>query len=235
MKDGTVVAATADSMTGVNADEVESVYFGGFPANMVKDTTVISKLETTKFGSTGMEKVDGIRYNRVNYTNPDGSREFVYYESDFIKWNVIGVNGNELLLITEDVIDFEPAKKDAKESTWSDSKLNSWLRSNFLSIAFSAKEKKLIKGTPVLLKESELTDEIKMGIAKCTDYARMGCNYGYASYLDPAPATWWLMPEGSGKYQEFSYVTGSNGISSSAISDAERHGLRPVIRINLKK
>ena len=96
----------------------------------------------------------------------------------------------------------------------------------------------MLVGEPFLLKNSELTDEIKKIGTECTDYARMGHNYGTASYRDPADATWWLMPEDDKKYSEFCYMKAvsddSFEIISSAVSDTERHGMRPVIRISLK-
>ena len=175
--------------------------------------------------------MDGVRYNRVNYKYPDGTTEYIYFINTNIKWRVIGRENGVLTFITENVIDFEPIKKEVTKSSWSDSKLASWLKTNFVSIAFTDREKRLLRETPFILKESELTNEIKAMTVKCSDYAKMGFNFGKQGYSTPVSPEWWLRPEDNSVLTEYTFVTANGEIGTSLVEETERKGVRPVIRI----
>jgi hypothetical protein len=231
MKDGTLLTVGTSDLSKVDAENIECAYFGGYPGDQVKDSETLGKLAEASFKNNGTTVLEGIRYNRVNYKYPDGTTEYIYFVNTAIKWRVIGRENGVLTFITEKVIDFEPIKKESEKSSWSDSKLANWLKTNFISIAFSDKEKRLLKETPYILKQSELTDEIKAIGTGCSDYAKMGFNFGNSSYMNPVSAEWWLRPEDNSVLTEYSFVAPDGSIGTSKVGDTERKGVRPVIRI----
>ena len=234
LKDGTYDLKKISDLAEMDISNIDYVYYGGYPTDLVTDEDTINALSKISFRSNGTGKLNGVRYNRVKYTNPDGSTENIYYLNETVKWKVIGTEDGVLTLITEDIIDYEPIKKDAVTSKWSNSKLNEWLKKNLVMTLLSDKEKRLLIGDPDVLKESELASlriELK---AKSTDYARMGYNFGNLSYTASAPNTWWLRTDSDDELEEYPYISSDGSLSASKVKYTQRKGVRPVIRIKIK-
>ena len=66
-----------------------------------------------------------------------------------IEWQVLAVEKNRVLIITANGIDCMPYNDNPTFITWENSKIRQWLNNDFISKAFSEKEKSLIK--PVTL------------------------------------------------------------------------------------
>ena len=234
LKDGTYDLKKISEISDIDISNIDYVYLGGYPTDLVTDEDTINALSKISFRSNGTGKLNGIRYNRFKYSNPDGSTETIYYLNETVKWKVIDAEDGVLTLITEDIIDYEPIKKDAETSKWSDSKLNEWLRKNLVMTLLSDKEKRLLIGDPDVLKESELASlgvELK---AKSTDYAKMGYNFGNLSYTASAPNTWWLRTDSDDELEEYPYISSDGSLSTSKVKYTQRKGVRPVIRIKIK-
>ena len=234
LKDGTYDLKKISELSDVDISNIDYVYFGGYPTDLVTDEDTINALSKISFRSNGTGKLNGVRYNRVKYTNPDGSTETIYYLNETVKWKVIDAEDGVLTLITEDIIDYEPIKKDAETSKRSDSKLNEWLRKNLVMTLLSDKEKRLLIGDPDVLKESELASSGVELKAKSTDYAKMGYNFGNLSYTASAPNTWWLRTDSDDELDEYPYISSDGSLSTSKVKYTQRKGVRPVIRIKIK-
>lgn len=72
-----------------------------------------------------------------------------FYNDNFnkspIEWEVLTVENKKALIITANGIDCMPYNDNPTFITWENSRIRKWLNNEFLSIAFSDKERKLIK------------------------------------------------------------------------------------------
>ena len=232
-KNGAYETKKVSELSKVDAETIEYIYMGGYPTKRVTDEETIAKLNKTSFKSEGTAMLNGVRYNKVNYQEADGSIKVLYYINEALKWKVLNIEDGVLTLITDRIIDFEPIKKEASSVTWSDSKLKGWLETNFRNTTFTDREKKLLEGNPDMLKESELSLNGVSLRSSCTDYARMGYNFGNAFYDAYAAAEWWLKPESDENLSEYRYVASDGSISDSKVEETERKGVRPVSKIRM--
>lgn len=139
-----------------------------------------------------------------------------------IEWLVLAREGNRILLISRYGLDVRLYNKMYKSSTWESCSLRKWLNNEFLSTAFSEKEKKVILLTDVdnskvqgyseydtdggnntqdyifLLSYHEAFDiyflDDKARICAPTDYAvANGALTSKISQVDGRPAGWWWL------------------------------------------
>lgn len=74
-----------------------------------------------------------------------------------IEWIVLDREGDEYLLISEQVLDVQPFNTVSNEGNWENSTLRTWLNDDFYNRAFSASEKSQIKNATV---RTEVYDEV---------------------------------------------------------------------------
>lgn len=69
------------------------------------------------------------------------------YDDQPILWRVLSVQGNDVLLLSEYVMETMPF---GSMSTWEDSRIKRWMNEEFFVEAFSADEQKMIRSNSVL-------------------------------------------------------------------------------------
>lgn len=67
-----------------------------------------------------------------------GIVEMGSWQGQALRWDVLQVEGSDMaLLVTHDIIDYQPFSAAAENATWADSSIRAWLNDIFLSGAFS--------------------------------------------------------------------------------------------------
>lgn len=90
------------------------------------------------------------------------SHEFAYYRYEPIKWDILSIAGEKntrALLVAHDVIEYRPYGGE----TWEKSSCRSFLNGEFLDMAFSANEKKIIMAVTNQNKAYALEEDEKTG------------------------------------------------------------------------
>ena len=231
MRNGTKTTKKVSNLVDMDASKAVYVYFGGYPTTLVTDKNVISALSNVSFNSSGVGKLDGVEFTKVEYKNGNGSTETIYFLNESLKWRVLGEEDGVLTLISEDIIDYEALKKSGT-SSWSNSKLADWLKKDMVSTLLSDKEKKLLSGDPDVLKKSDWSNAKLTGGAQLTDYAKMRCNYGSKSYTDKASSGWWIRNDNASDMSKCPYISNDVVLYTGA-AESEKKGVRPVIRIKV--
>ena len=112
----------------------------------VKDVMVIGKKYT--FGS----------YEQ-NGNESDGSEEIEWTIVDRV---LLGENGVEVLLVSEDALDYQPYNTSLSDVTWESSSLRQWLNESFLNAAFNEDERAMMMDTVVTsASNSESGNDVK--------------------------------------------------------------------------
>jgi len=68
-------------------------------------------------------------------------------DKTLIKWRVLQNTGNELFLLSENILNCKQYHSEDVDITWNDSDLRKWLNTEFYNTAFNTAEKKLVKIT----------------------------------------------------------------------------------------
>ena len=142
------------------------IWFGSYPQTQItQKNSIYSKLEACQNWDDNSDAIiDGKKYRRC--TDKWGAHN-VYFRYDPIKWRVLMVKGNKVMLYADKVLDFQPYSDteviDEKDS-WENCTLRSWLNgysdkknlygkdystagNNFISQAFTEDEQKAIVTT----------------------------------------------------------------------------------------
>ena len=155
---------------GLKAGKVKYVYFGGYPSSLVSSETTIKNLNSVTFDSkTSVADYGGTKYMKVDFMQGSTQTATLYYRYAPIKWDVLFSSKNELVLISDQVIDF-----------YDYDGLSSWLKSVFKPAAFSGTERKIINVDAHILSVDDVSKYSSKLVMKTTttDYATMRKNFG---------------------------------------------------------
>lgn len=183
----------------------------------VVDAELYSKLsKSKKWSSNNTLVIDGVTYKRVSerpyyvsneflstveeawtyrcpYIITRDKKGYIYFKCEPIKWRVLCVDNNEVLLLSDKVLDFKCF--DESYSFWKDSTLRSWLngygpnensgkidysKNNFIDTAFSVKEKSWLIDTSV-----EDNKKDKVNILSKADVCETDTSYKYGFANNP--------------------------------------------------
>lgn len=177
-----------------------------------------------------------------------------------IRWRVLSKSGDDVFLISDEVLDGHIYDEDTDDCSWETSSIRNWLNTEFLNTAFNANERKAIKTTTVknddtegalegkdtqdkiyLLSLAELKNKkygffLKEGIITFDYSESAACSTKYAQIkMDDSgntKAPWWLRTHSifSGAY----YVPRNRFFQYVSFND-ENLGVRPVMHIELSK
>ena len=180
---------------------------------------------------------------------------FGHYVDEDIEWLVLDKNGDEILLLSQNIIDCLPFHSSNVDITWEKCSLRKWLNNNFLNEAFNESQKKAIltkshscgaeDGNPDIegkrLSGKSTKDKVfLLSYAECREY-------NILSKLSPATAyaqtmgkhcrdEWWLRTT----YDHSKYDGGhadkadSKGYGAGYVSLDDTIGIRPAIWVDLK-
>ena len=175
-----------------------------------------------------------------------------------IEWIVLANEGNQSLLISRYLLDYQPYNTEYEKVTWETCTLRTWLHSTFLNTAFSSAEQKAILNTSVdnsvsqgnsewsTSDDTTTTDQIfllsyaeaeeyfttfRTRKCECTQYVK-----ALEAYTnDGGNCSWWLRSPGGSKIGGSAAYVASNGALGSYY-DVSLTGIavRPVFWINLE-
>lgn len=160
----------------------DCVWFGSYPQSEVteKDGDIYNTLKNaTGWDSNNDIKIGNTKYRRLKGKDATYSTSFSssyynwnynyttyhYFKYEPIKWRVLSVDGNDVLLLADVALDDQRYNLNRKSVTWATSSIRSWLNGygasanepqkdyshkNFLNTAFSPEEKNGIKTTNVI-------------------------------------------------------------------------------------
>lgn len=159
---------TGDSRFELGKKKLAYVYFGEYPQTEVTGKKLTKAIKNAKYDKNGIATVKGVKYKRIkredatyaydSTTDSDWEKEYyydwagktyAYFRLEPIKWRVLSNKKGTVLLLSEYGIDDRKYNSEYVDITWADCTLRSWLNSDFLTSAFNAKERKLIKTTKV--------------------------------------------------------------------------------------
>ena len=171
-----------------------------------------------------------------------GAFEFGHYQSQPIRWNVLTVNANNVLLISEKVLDVRKYNDSFGEITWETCSLRRWLNESFLQNAFDESEKNL------LIKQREIGEqdfvflfndtEVKRYFAsddarKCYPADQVKSNSLSHDKQSGSYCQWWLRQPDNTKATVSSNCVDTNGKIVEFAVNYSAAGVRPAIMINL--
>ncbi len=165
--------------------------------------------------------------------------EFGSYEQDNdtsngpepIEWLVMFDPEGNLLLLSRNILDYQPIHSDDTEFTWNTCDLRIWLNKDFMNSAFTVEEQGMILpvsgGMISLLSETEAKHFFhtpKERICESTKYAR--------AQMSSSRGSWWLRTEDDNAHHP-PCVGQSGVIISVGLSSTDIRGIRPCLRIQL--
>lgn len=91
-----------------------------------------------------------MQQGRTQYYQPGTKFTFGAYGNNEITWLILKVEDNRALIVSEDILEFEPYEYENKSSFWRTSFIRTWLNETFLREAFDEDELTCIYDTDVI-------------------------------------------------------------------------------------
>lgn len=238
------------------SNKVNEIYFGTYPQTLVTDEILIDNLNKVY----ELDERDYLNYNNNNYIRVRYNTDKVvkikgndfkvqkdinyYFSVDPIKWEVL-YDGDEKILLSSLVIDYYPFNIkyheikieeqviDSNEYYFSD--IRKYLNKYFYNIAFSDKEKLMIKSP---INDNNFVDRVTLLSFEIIDYVKdINCeasNYcefiGCKELDDNFNVGWWLKSKGKDT-NNVRVITNHGKETLEAKCYDVRYGIRPVINI----
>lgn len=227
---------------------------GEYPQSELTGQALTDEIVHADYDADGDACVAGIRYRRVAYDQvtyhaADGTEgydtwedggEYRYFVYEPINWRVLEKTDDQILLLSDQVIDCRYYHNTAETAAWPASDLCRWLNGYFLETALG-EEANMAQETPIgkvfLLDSDQLSRYVLMQPGFSEDDVRTGCT-PYArcmgAYGTSAGDAWWYL-----RYEEnenFALRTGFlEGLSVSGIiahGENAGTGIRPAVLVN---
>ncbi|MDE6712180.1 MAG: hypothetical protein K2K20_00370 [Lachnospiraceae bacterium] len=230
------------------------MFLGEYPQSEVTGRALTEDVVHADYDENGDAWVGGTRYRRVAYEQVtyhagddaeghdtwEAGDEYRYFLYEPLNWRILDETDDQILLLSDQVIDCRYYHYTKEAAAWMDSDLYQWLNGYFLESALGDEADK-IQETPIgkvflldsdqlnryLLMQPDYTvDDVRTA---CTPYAQCMGAYGNLT----GDAWWYLRFE---ENEEFTLRTGSmDGVSISGImahGDNIGTGIRPAILVN---
>lgn len=227
---------------------------GEYPQSEVTGRALTEDIVHADYDENGDAWVGGARYRRVAYEQVtyhagddveghdtwEAGEEYRYFVYEPLNWRILDETDDQILLLSDQVIDCRYYHNTKEAATWLESDLCQWLNGYFLETALGDKAD-MIQETPIgklflldtdqlnryLLMQPDYTvDDVRTA---CTPYAQCMGAYGNLT----GDAWWYLRYE---ENEEFTLRTGSmDGVSISGIMAHGENigtGIRPAVLIN---
>lgn len=252
-----------EKMNSIEVDKMEETYISAIKSMQVgeyeKAISIFNKLGNYKNTTQKLKEVKFLAL--VNATIGDPVY-FGSYEQDNtksngkeeIKWLVLDVQGNKLLLISDECLDCKPYNTSEKKVTWNSSTLRQWLNTSFLGNAFTESEQAQILSVKISNHDNskfgtdggkDTTDRIfllsieeELNYLRSDDFSRFTYWTSYASHQGGSSLKgdyWWLRSPGedSTKAAVIKFL-GKVDESGIPVNESSKAGVRPVMWIELK-
>ncbi|MBR4315295.1 MAG: hypothetical protein IKP66_10340 [Lachnospiraceae bacterium] len=213
----------------------------------------VNNIPVESSGNKTIKAVYGTLPNYVWYgTYPQN--DITGGEVEPIKWRVLSQDGNEALLVSEDIIDHKYFNSDGGNIIWRDAGIRQWLDNTFKGNAFTSNQI-----NNVIINKSLSTNEISGSVtttdkvfllsndessslgsnsakkAKGTEYAKNVILDGHSLSIYDGYSSWWLRSQSSPD-NENTADTIDPSLGNLNYTDANSYGIgiRPAIYVNLK-
>lgn len=149
------------------------VYFGSYPRSLLSREEITDEVRNAVYDENGNAVVDGVKLRRLNRRGANYSSrnvaegffdwksvedEFAYFRYEPIRWKVLQKEGEELLLLSDEILDCQRYVRHDGKVTWSTSDVRKWLNGSypyneegwsFLTTAFSQEERRAVETSEV--------------------------------------------------------------------------------------
>ena len=140
-------------------------------------------------------------------------------EKELIKWNVVNVEGDEAVLVSDCILDWKPYNETVKYVTWETCSLRKWLNEEFFVNAFSEEEQNAICESKVALEGKNVTDKVYIDSVNEINQDLGKEETGYNKFYC-REASAYAQEKGADRYPSWFYrTTGKAGINSLNIAD----------------
>ena len=206
-------------------------------------------------GSSGNKTIKAVYGTLPNYvwygTYPQN--DIVGSQSEPIKWRVLSQDGNEALLVSEDIIDHKYFNSDGGNIIWRDAGIRQWLDNTFKGNAFTSNQI-----NNVIVDKSLSTNEISGSVtttdkvfllsndetssfgsnsakkAKGTEYAKNVILDGHSLSINDGYSSWWLRSQSSPDNEHTAdTVEPLSGDLNYTDASSYGIGIRPAIYVDL--
>ena len=157
----------------------DCVWFGAYPQSEVTSGDIYNTLKNTSGWDDNNDIViNGNKYRRLkeedstyvsaelNYYNWNGDSSYHYFKYEPIKWRVLKIDGEKILLLADEALDTQQYYNENASISWKSSNIRHWLNGleegygrkylekNFINAAFFTEEKNNI------LETTDLSDKV---------------------------------------------------------------------------
>lgn len=152
-----------------------------------------------------------------------------------LSWTVLGINGYDILLLCDNVVEIMDFGEGRFDYEWESSIPRQWLNNEFYNLAFSSYEKKLIQK---MITSDETSDMVFLLSAEEVDYFLLSNNR--VNENRGASTAWWTRSYASGGWNSLVMSGGALLVWGTSPNLSEKYvlsfyevGVRPVICINI--
>ena len=176
------------------------------------------------------------------------------YEGSPIRWRVLSVNGNDVFLLSDQILTYKKYNEEDKDLTWEDSTLRAWLNGEFYSSVFTDVEQKGVVETTYENADNpwhgteggndtkdkvtllSLTDIVNVDYGFPTDYycehpSRIACSE--SGYDEDGLGIWWWLRSPGLFTDSASYVSNCVTVENGYNVSDDYVGVRPALHFNL--
>ena len=151
--------------------EGKYVYFGEYPQSEAKEENLVARLKSLQ-SKDGVVSLDGRRYALAK------GRYFLF---EPIRWRILGRKGNEVLLLSDVLLDDH--RFDARSNKYAKSEIREWLNGEFLKMAFPSGDEHIIassvdNSTMTTSRRRNTTDKVFL----LSDLDYYNASYGFSDY-----------------------------------------------------
>ncbi|MCQ2495821.1 MAG: DUF6273 domain-containing protein [Lachnospiraceae bacterium] len=159
---------TGDEKIILGKKKLAYVYFGSYPQTEVTGKKLTKAITGAKYDKNGVATVKGVKYKRISsadatYVSPSNSKyykwagkSYAYFKYEPIKWRVLNVSDKRAFLLAEYGLDSQKYNDEYTNITWENCALRNWLNSDFISVAFTSGNKKLVKSTKLVNNDNSI-------------------------------------------------------------------------------
>ena len=248
----------------------DCIYFGNYPQSEITkelDADIYQLLQSSNdWNNNNTIAINDITYKRIKKEDAtstgasyhwSNNSTYHYFKFEPIKWRVIEVNNNTAYMISDVALDTQKYNQKAKDVSWNNSSLRSWLNgygasknqaavdyslNNFVDTAFNSTEKDSIVSTNddkvTILSEEDLKNNIAYGLNTSDNRTCKASNYAQAmgAHADALFAcNYWTSSNGNSNLTA-KFIKPSGEIYTKGYSVVYAgNGVRAAITINLDK
>ncbi|MCI7619072.1 MAG: toll/interleukin-1 receptor domain-containing protein [Firmicutes bacterium] len=180
---------------------------------------------------------------------------FGEYGGEPVEWRVLDKDGNKVLIITDKIIDAKPYNDEWSGITWENCSLRKWLNEEFISTAFTEKEKEAVLETNIKNEDNQgygtnggkntkdkvfllSIEEVEKYFSSDNDRQSEGTKYAKTTALcvdNCGYSWWWLRSPGRDASDAATVLSGGGVYAPGDMVYHDVYGIRPALWIDTSK